>query len=57
MINRLFRERKLLFHSFPSLIYIEQGIRKEIEKNGDGLITVGPAMDVAKQINQTDQSD
>ncbi|MDR2785069.1 MAG: substrate-binding domain-containing protein, partial [Treponema sp.] len=38
--------------SNPFFTYIEQGMRKEIEKNGDRLITVDPAMDVAKQINQ-----
>ncbi|MDR0452501.1 MAG: sugar ABC transporter substrate-binding protein [Treponema sp.] len=38
--------------SNPFFTYIEQGMRQEIEKNGDRLITVDPAMDVAKQINQ-----
>jgi ribose transport system substrate-binding protein len=38
--------------SNPFFTYIEQAMRAEIEKNGDKLITVDPAMDVAKQINQ-----
>ncbi|MDR1410916.1 MAG: sugar ABC transporter substrate-binding protein [Spirochaetaceae bacterium] len=38
--------------SNPFFTYIEQAMRAEIEKNGDRLITVDPAMDVAKQINQ-----
>jgi ribose transport system substrate-binding protein len=38
--------------SNPFFTYIEQAMREEITKNGDKLITVDPAMDVAKQINQ-----
>lgn len=36
----------------PFFIILEQSIRDEVEANGDKLITMDPAMDVAKQINQ-----
>lgn len=36
----------------PFFIILEQSIRDSVEKNGDKLITMDPAMDVAKQINQ-----
>ncbi len=36
----------------PFFIILEQSIRDAVEKNGDKLITMDPAMDVAKQINQ-----
>ncbi len=36
----------------PFFIVLEQSIRDEVESRGDKLITMDPAMDVAKQINQ-----
>jgi len=36
----------------PFFIVLEQAIRDDVEANGDRLITMDPAMDVAKQINQ-----
>jgi ribose transport system substrate-binding protein len=36
----------------PFFIVLEESIRKEVEANGDKLITMNPAMDVALQINQ-----
>lgn len=36
----------------PFFIILEQSIRDKVEANGDKLITMDPAMDVAKQINQ-----
>ncbi len=36
----------------PFFIILEKSIRDEVESNGDKLITMDPAMDVAKQINQ-----
>jgi ribose transport system substrate-binding protein len=38
--------------SNPFFTILEKTIREEVEKNGDRLITVDPAMDVTKQINQ-----
>lgn len=38
----------------PFFITLEQSIRDKVEANGDKLITMDPAMDVAKQINQID---
>jgi len=38
----------------PFFIILEKSIRDEVEANGDKLITMDPAMDVAKQINQID---
>lgn len=38
----------------PFFIILEQSIRDDVEANGDKLITMDPAMDVAKQINQID---
>jgi ribose transport system substrate-binding protein len=38
--------------SNPFFTILEKSIRTQVEKNGDKLITVDPAMDVAKQINQ-----
>lgn len=36
----------------PFFIALEEAIREEVEANGDKLITMNPAMDVALQINQ-----
>jgi len=36
----------------PFFIALEKSIREEVEANGDKLITMNPAMDVALQINQ-----
>ncbi len=36
----------------PFFIILEKSIRDKVEANGDKLITMDPAMDVAKQINQ-----
>ena len=36
----------------PFFIILEKSIREKVEANGDKLITMDPAMDVAKQINQ-----
>lgn len=36
----------------PFFIVLEKSIREEVEKNGDKLITMNPAMDVSLQINQ-----
>ena len=36
----------------PFFIILEKSIRDKVEENGDKLITMDPAMDVAKQINQ-----
>ena len=36
----------------PFFIILEKSIRDSVEANGDKLITMDPAMDVAKQINQ-----
>ncbi|WP_449620886.1 substrate-binding domain-containing protein [Robertmurraya sp. Marseille-Q9965] len=36
----------------PFFIVLEEAIREEVEANGDELITMNPAMDVALQINQ-----
>jgi ribose transport system substrate-binding protein len=36
----------------PFFIVLEKAIREEVEAKGDKLITMDPAMDVAKQINQ-----
>ncbi|MDR2371470.1 MAG: sugar ABC transporter substrate-binding protein [Treponema sp.] len=38
--------------SNPFFTILEKSIREAVEANGDRLITVDPAMDVAKQINQ-----
>lgn len=38
--------------SNPFFTILEKTIREEVEKNGDKLITVDPAMDPVKQINQ-----
>lgn len=38
----------------PFFIILEKSIRDKVEANGDKLITMDPAMDVAKQINQID---
>ncbi|MBF9014611.1 MULTISPECIES: sugar ABC transporter substrate-binding protein [unclassified Oceanispirochaeta] len=38
----------------PFFIALEGSIRETVEANGDRLITMDPAMDVAKQINQID---
>ncbi len=38
----------------PFFIILEKSIRDAVEANGDKLITMDPAMDVAKQINQID---
>lgn len=38
--------------SNPFFTVLEKTIREKVEANGDKLITVDPAMDVAKQINQ-----
>jgi ribose transport system substrate-binding protein len=38
--------------SNPFFTVLEKSIREAVEANGDKLITVDPAMDVAKQINQ-----
>ncbi|MDR0585570.1 MAG: sugar ABC transporter substrate-binding protein, partial [Treponema sp.] len=38
--------------SNPFFTILEKSIRDAVEANGDRLITVDPAMDVAKQINQ-----
>jgi ribose transport system substrate-binding protein len=38
--------------SNPFFTILEKSIREAVEANGDKLITVDPAMDVAKQINQ-----
>jgi len=38
--------------SNPFFTILEQTIREEVEKNGDSLITVDPALDSIKQINQ-----
>ena len=38
--------------SNPFFTILEKTIREEVEKNGDRLITVDPAMDPVKQINQ-----
>ncbi len=38
----------------PFFIALEGAIREAVEANGDKLITMDPAMDVAKQINQID---
>ncbi len=38
----------------PFFIALEGSIRDAVESNGDKLITMDPAMDVAKQINQID---
>jgi ribose transport system substrate-binding protein len=38
----------------PFFIALEGSIREAVEANGDRLITMDPAMDVAKQINQID---
>ena len=38
--------------SNPFFTVLEKSIRDAVEANGDRLITVDPAMDVAKQINQ-----
>ncbi len=38
----------------PFFIALEGSIREAVESNGDRLITMDPAMDVAKQINQID---
>jgi ribose transport system substrate-binding protein len=38
--------------SNPFFTILEKTIREEVEKNGDRLITVDPAMDATKQINQ-----
>ncbi|MDC7239162.1 MAG: sugar ABC transporter substrate-binding protein [Spirochaetales bacterium] len=38
----------------PFFIALEKAIRDTVEANGDKLITMDPAMDVAKQINQID---
>ena len=38
----------------PFFIVLEEAIREEVEANGDKLITMNPAMDVALQINQVE---
>jgi ribose transport system substrate-binding protein len=38
----------------PFFIILEKSIRDKVEENGDKLITMDPAMDVTKQINQVE---
>ncbi len=38
----------------PFFIVLEEAIREKVEANGDELITLNPAMDVALQINQVE---
>lgn len=40
----------------PFFIILEKSIRDKVEENGDKLITMDPAMDVAKQINQIEDA-